>query len=44
MQFQIGIIEFAVVSAYIVLFGFFWRTAQARLADTPFGKAMAFVF
>jgi hypothetical protein len=35
-----GILTFAAMS---VIFGFLWRLAAIRLADTPVGKAMAFI-
>lgn len=29
---------------YVIIFGFFWRTLQAVLADSPAGKAMSYIF
>lgn len=37
----IGIFQFAL---YAIIFGFFWRLATTKLVDTPFGKAMAFIY
>lgn len=37
----IGAIQFAF---YLVVVGFFWRLATSKLVDTPFGKAMAFIY
>ena len=40
----VGLPDFLTVAAYVVIFGFFWRTLAARLSDTKVGQAMAFIF
>lgn len=37
-------IEFLKVAAYVIIFGYFWRTIAGRLADKPLGKAMAAIY
>lgn len=44
MNVHIGLPEFVSFSAMVVLFGFLWRSLSARWAETPFGKAMAFIY
>jgi hypothetical protein len=39
-----GIVDFVTLAAYLIIFGFFWRTTAARLSDKPIGQAMAFIF
>lgn len=38
------VVEFIKVAAYIIIFGFFWRTIASRMADKPLGKAMATIY
>lgn len=33
-----------IVFAYLIVFGFLWRTASALLSDRPIGKAMGFIY
>jgi hypothetical protein len=40
----VGVVEFAVVALYVLIFTFLWRTAAAALADQPIGRAMAAVY
>jgi hypothetical protein len=37
----IGAVQFAL---YLAIIGFFWRLTTSKLIDTPFGKAMAFIY
>jgi len=37
-------VEFLTVAAYLVIFGFFWRTLAARWSDNNVGQAMAFIY
>jgi hypothetical protein len=39
-----GLVDFVTLAAYLIIFGFFWRVASARLSDKPIGQAMAFIF
>ena len=39
-----GAAEFVTVSAYVVIFTFFWRMLAARLGDTTLGRAMLAVY
>ena len=38
------VVEFLKVAAYIIIFGFFWRTLASKWADKPIGQAMATIF
>lgn len=40
---QPSALNFLIVAAFVVIFGFLWRSLAARLADTPTGQAMAFI-
>lgn len=40
---HVGVVEFAIVAAYVLIFTFLWRNAAAKLADKPIGRAMAAV-
>lgn len=44
MHVHISPVEFLSVAAFIVIFGFFWRTLAARLSDHKIGQAMAFIY
>ncbi|MFK0150412.1 hypothetical protein ACIQUZ_35575 [Streptomyces griseus] len=44
MSVHVSPVEFLAVAAYLVIFGFMWRTAAAKLSDTPVGKAMAYIY
>ncbi|WP_285439312.1 hypothetical protein [Streptomyces sp. ISL-100] len=44
MSIHVSPIEFAAVAAYMVIFGFMWRSLAAKLSDHPLGKAMAFIY
>lgn len=41
---HIGLAEFAIVAAYIVLFGALWRLLAMKLGDRPISRAMLFVY
>lgn len=43
---HVGTLGFLTTAAYIVIFGFLWRTLASRLAehDSPIGKAMGFIY
>jgi hypothetical protein len=44
MRITLGAGQFLAVAAFIVVFGFFWRTLAARWKDNSVGQAMAFIF
>jgi len=44
MHLMIGLPEFLAVAAYLLIFGFLWRTLSAKLSDKPIGQAMAFIY
>mgnify|MGYP000561917203 FL=1 len=44
MHVHVSPVEFLTVAAYIVIFGFMWRTLAGRWADKPVGQAMAYIF
>lgn len=44
MHITVSTVEFFTVVAYVILFGFFWRSLSARWSDNPFGQAMAFIY
>lgn len=44
MHVHVSPVEFLTVAAYIIIFGFFWRSLAARWSDNPVGQAMAFIF
>lgn len=41
---NVGVVEFLVVAAYVIIFTTLWRAAAARLSDHPIGRAMAAVY
>lgn len=41
---HLGAAEFAVVAAYVVLFGALWRIAALKLGDRPLSRAMLLVY
>lgn len=41
---QPSALNFLIVAAFVIIFGFLWRSLAARLSDSPVGQAMAFVF
>ncbi len=43
-QISVGVVEFLVVSSYVIVFTFLWRAAAGKLADKPIGQAMAAVY
>lgn len=44
MHVHVSPIEFLTVAAYLVIFGFLWRSLAARWSDKPVGQAMAFIY
>ncbi len=44
MHVHVGTVEFFQTACYLIIFGFLWRSLAARLADTPWGKAMGFIY
>lgn len=43
-QITVGVVEFAVVALYVLIFTFLWRALASALADKPLGRAMAAVY
>lgn len=41
---HIGLAEFLIVSAYVVLFGALWRLLALRMGDRPISRAMLLVY
>ena len=44
MHIHIGAVDFLVVSAYVIIFAFIWRSVSAYYHDNALGQAMAFIF
>jgi hypothetical protein len=44
MHVHVSPIEFLTVAAYLVIFGFLWRSLAARWSDNNVGQAMAFIY
>lgn len=44
MHVHVSPVEFLSVAAYMVIFGFLWRSLAARLSDNKVGQAMAFIY
>lgn len=44
MHVHISPVEFLSTAAYIIIFGFLWRTLASRWSDNPVGQAMAYIF
>lgn len=44
MHVHISPVEFVQLAAFLVIFGFFWRTLAAHNADNRIGQAMAFIY
>lgn len=44
MHVHVSPVEFLATAAYIVIFGFLWRSLAARLSDNKTGQAMAFIY
>lgn len=36
--------SFLITAAFIILFGFLWRSLSAQWSDNSVGKAMAFIY
>lgn len=44
MHVHVSPVEFLTVAAYLVIFGFLWRSLAARWSEKPIGQAMAFIY
>lgn len=44
MHVHVSPVEFLTTAAFIVIFGFLWRSLSARWADNNVGQAMAFIY
>lgn len=44
MRLNVGLPEVVQFTAMLALVGFLWRSIASRLADSPIGKAMAFIY
>ncbi|MFI5534706.1 hypothetical protein ACIA8O_39850 [Kitasatospora sp. NPDC051853] len=44
MHVHISPVEFLSTAAYVVIFGFLWRSAAAHWSDNKVGQAMAYIF
>lgn len=44
MHVHVSPVEFLQVAAFIVIFGFLWRTLAARWKDNAVGQGMAFIY
>lgn len=44
MEFHASVIGAVQFTMYLIVIGFFWRLLSSKLVDTPFGKAMVFIY
>lgn len=44
MHAHVSTLNAVTVACYVVIFGALWRTVATKLADTPTGAAMNFIF
>ena len=44
MHLHASALDFLVIAAYLIIFGFLWRYVSARYADKPLGQAMSTIF
>jgi hypothetical protein len=44
VEFHASVIGAVQFTLYLAIIGFFWRLITSKLVDTPFGKAMAFIY
>ena len=44
MHVHVSFLEALATVSYVIIFGFLWRFTAAKLAGTPVGEAMAFIF
>lgn len=44
MHVHVSPVEFLSTAAYLVIFGFLWRSLAAKLSDNKVGQAMAFIY
>lgn len=41
---HVGLVEFWITAANVLIFSFLWRLLAAKLSDRPIGRAMAAVY
>ena len=41
---QPSALNFLIVAAFVIIFGFLWRALAARYSDTAFGQAAAVIY
>lgn len=44
MHVHISPVEFLASAAYLIIFGFLWRSLAARWSDNAWGQAMTFIY
>lgn len=44
MHVHVSPLEFLQSAAFIVIFGFLWRTLAAKMSDNQVGQAMAYIY
>lgn len=44
MQVHVGLPQFLVFVAYLIIAGFFLRVLAARYSERPLGKALSFIY
>jgi hypothetical protein len=44
MAFHFSFVEFLATAAYLVIFGFLWRTYAARNPDSKWSQAMSYIY
>lgn len=44
MHVHVSPVEFLTTAAFVVIFGFAWRTLAAKWAEKPIGQAMAYIY
>ena len=44
MHVHISPVEFLSTAAFLIIFGFLWRSLAAKWADNRVGQAMAFIY
>lgn len=43
MNLNVSVLGFFTFAFYMMIFGFLWRFIEAKLHDTPLGKAMLYI-
>jgi hypothetical protein len=41
---HISLVSFLITGAYLIIWGFMWRSLSARWSDNAVGQAMAYIF